>query len=190
MKPLTDHRDLFKKLTMKNIFVFFILLSGTIASQTIKKAIGLYSTEYNQKEIRGKSNQCKVSFNTLTGMLIVEDNLAAIKIDDNRMNAMDPNTNGLSLQFTANVGKDISSILKDNKNANFLKIEGTLAINGVSRETVAFWAPIQLDATTGELLIDFELKFVSEDYNLNEVNFPFTKLVEFEIEDGLVNKIE
>jgi hypothetical protein len=175
---------------MIKLLFFFILSANLVVSQTIKKALGLYSTEYNQKEIRGKSNECKVSFNTLTGQLTVEDNLAAIKLDDNRMNPMDPNANGLNLLFNANVGKDISSILKDNKNANLLKIEGTLIINGVSRETVAFWAPIQFDPTSSELLIDFEIKFMSEDYNLADVNFPFTKLVEFEIEDGLMNKIE
>ncbi len=175
---------------MRKFLFFFILISGVMASQTIKRAVGLYSTEFNQKEIRGKSSQTKVTLNTINGSLTVEDNLAAIKIDDKKLDPMDPNANRINLRFEANIGKDISSVLKDNKNANLIKIEGTLTINGISKESVAFWAPIQFDASTSELLIDFELKFISEDYKLEELNFPFTKLVEFEIEDGMINKIE
>ncbi len=170
--------------------IIFLFLNSICLSQTLKRTVGIYSTELNQKGIRGKSRQTKVTLNTNTGVLIVEDNLAAIKSDDLKTDSLNKNVNSINLKFEGNIQKPLSAILKENQNAVLMRIEGIIAINGISKECVALWAPLMLNPSSNDLLIDFEIKFVCEDFNLNDLKFPFTSLVEFEIEDGLINKIE
>ncbi len=175
---------------MKKSIILFLFLSNLIHAQTFKKVVGIYSTELNQKELKGKSRQTKVLLNTTTGLLTVEDNLSAIHLDDLKSDTLNKNENPIQLKFDGNIQKPLPVILKENQNANLIRIEGTLNINGISKECIAYWAPLQFNAASNDILIDFEIKFFCEDFNLNELKFPFTKLVEFEIEDGLINKIE
>lgn len=174
----------------KIIFLFFLLNNTFLFSQTFNKTVGIYSTELDQKELRGKSHQAKAVLNTNTGLLTVTDNLSAIKLDDLKFDTLNKNENPIFFKFETTIQKNISIILKENQNSNLIRIEGTITINGISRESVALWSPIQLITTSNTILIDFEIKFLCEDFNLADLKFPFTNLVEFEIEDGILNKVE
>ena len=174
----------------KILFLVAIINTSLLYSQTYNKTVGIYSTELHQKELRGKSYQTKAILNTNTGLLTITDNLSAIHLDDLKADTLNKNQNPIFFKFETTIQKSITIILKENKNATLIPIEGTITINGISKETTALWAPIQLNSSFSTILIDFEIKFVCEDFNLGDLKFPFTELVEFDIEDGLLNKIE
>ncbi len=175
---------------MKKIIIFLTLLSNILASQVYNKTVGLYSTRYNKKEIKGKSYQSKVTLNSNSGLLVVEDNLIAIHLEDLKTDTLFKNNSVIFFKFQTTIQKNLSVILKENKNANLMQVEGTLTINNIIKDCVAYWMPVQLNSSSSDILIDFEIKFNPEDFNLSALNFPFTNTIEFEIEDGLILKIE
>ena len=105
--------------------------------------------------------------NTNTGLLTVTDNLSAIKLDDLKFDTLNKNENPIFFKFETTIQKNISIILKENQNSNLIRIEGTITINGISRESIALWSPIQLITTSNTILIDFcrdVWTYVSMDY--------------------------
>ena len=174
----------------KILFLFTIINTTLLYSQTYNKTLGIYSTERHQKELRGKSYQTKAILTTNTGLLTITDNLSAIHLEDLKSDTLNINQNPIFFKFETNIQKNISVILKENKNSSLIPVEGTITINGISKEASALWAPIQLNTSLATILIDFEIKFMCEDFNLVDLKFPFTQLVEFEIEDGFLTKIE
>lgn len=176
----------------KNIYSALLVLSTLIMfGQNVKKTIGNYSSELQSKEVKGKSRLTKVFYYPNSGLLKIEDNLSAISnndFDSDTTNSI--NNTIIPLKFQTTIQGNLSQIFKENKYANLIRIEGTLTINGISKECVAYYAPVILNAGSGDVLIDFDLKFDLNDFNIPESALQFKGLTEFEIEDGYIIKID
>lgn len=171
------------------IFLFVNMIAGY--SQIIKKTVGNYSSELQTKEVKGKSTLTRITYYPNSGMLIIEDNLAAIRYNDFNTDTIKALKDKIiPIKFQTNIQGNLYQIFKENKDANLIKVEGRITINGISKESVAYYAPIIINAASNEVLMDFNMKFNINDFNLNEPNLLFKDLVELEIEDGFVLKME
>jgi hypothetical protein len=174
--------------------LFSILLIGFILplnSQIIRKSIGNYSSELEKKELKGKSIGTKIVFYQNSGLLVVEDNLALIGYDDIKGDTVSLNKDKrIPFKFQTTIQGNLNQIFKDNKYANLIRAEGTVTINNISKECVAYYAPIILASSSSDILMDFEIKFDLSDFNADDLILPLKGLIELDIEDGYVCKID
>lgn len=177
-----------KKL-IPTLFALFLFGSG-VHSQILNRTIGNYSSELAKNEIKAKSRFTKITFYSNNGLLVIEDNLAGLQYNDIKTDTIKNQDKIIPLKFQTNITGNLNQIFKENKYSNLIRIEGNLTINGISKECIAYYAPIIINASTGEVLLDFDIKFDLKDFNLNDSTLLFKDLTELEIEDGFVLKIE
>lgn len=177
--------------TKKFGFLLLMITYLNLGAQYIRKSVGSYSSELEKKEIKGKSLYTKISFSSNSGLLVIEDNLAAIKLDDIKLDTSKVyKEKQIPLKFQTTIQGNLNQIFKDNKNANLIRVEGTLTINNISKDCVGYFAPIILNASSNEVLMDFELKFDLKDFDANNLGLQLKGLTELDIEDGYVLKVE
>lgn len=174
----------------------FILTMVTSAffktqAQTIKKTIGNYSSELQTSEVKAKSYATRIYFTPGTGLLVIEDRLTGLHYNELKQDTLnDTKDEPLTLKFQTTLPSNLAQIFKENKYANLIRCEGTVTVNGINKECVAFYAPVILNPSSGEVFLDFTMKFDLNEFNVNNKKILLNGLTEFEIEDGFVIKAE
>ncbi len=181
-----------RQLIPKNCFMLVMLLMAMICrGQLGPKTIGNYYSTHMGKEVKGKSVVTKIYFHSNGSLLTIEDNLTEIGYPD-------PNPDTISalkdkvLKFTFRgiTEGNLKQIAENNRSKDLIRIEGTLSINNITKNYVAYYAPIIIDPASDNILLNFDIKFTLADFNLLAENFLFNDLVELKIENGFVSRSE
>lgn len=126
---------------------FIVLLFNSNNAQILSRTIGNYSSELSAKEIKGKSRLTKITYTPASGLICIEDNLGGIQYNDFKSDTLKNQVKVIPFKFQSNIQGSLSQIFKENKYSNLIRIEGTLTINNISKECIAYYAPIIINAS-------------------------------------------